>query len=279
MILRSFLSLILTISVITGFSQVQNSKDTGKRVKPKNINTPASSQSGRAQDRPLPVKPGRFISEWMTPASNLKFNELPYAYNALEPVIDAKTVEIHYDKHHRGYYTNFMNAIKGTDLEQMPITRIFANISNQPDAVRNNAGGFFNHVLYWQNMSPDGGGEPSGELATAINKAFGDFKTFSDKFSEAGKTRFGSGWAWLAIDLNTGELFITSTANQDNPLMNNVERRGIPILALDVWEHAYYLNYQNKRADYIAAFWKKVNWPDVEAKFKGYSAMREELKK
>lgn len=279
MILRSFLSLILIISVITGFSQVQNNNDTGKRVKPKNINTPASSQSDRAQDRPLPVKPGRFISEWMTPASNLKFNELPYAYDALEPVIDAKTVEIHYDKHHRGYYTNFMNAIKGTELEQMPITRIFANISNQPDAVRNNAGGFFNHVLYWQNMSPDGGGEPSGELATAINKAFGDFKTFSDKFSEAGKTRFGSGWAWLAIDLNTGELFITSTANQDNPLMNNVERRGIPILALDVWEHAYYLNYQNKRADYIAAFWKKVNWPDVEAKFKGYSAMREELKK
>lgn len=279
MILRSFLSLILIISVITGFSQVQNNNDTGKRVKPKNINTPASSQSDRAQDRPLPFKPGRFISEWMTPASNLKFNELPYAYDALEPVIDAKTVEIHYDKHHRGYYTNFMNAIKGTELEQMPITRIFANISNQPDAVRNNAGGFFNHVLYWQNMSPDGGGEPSGELATAINKAFGDFKTFSDKFSEAGKTRFGSGWAWLAIDLNTGELFITSTANQDNPLMNNVERRGIPILALDVWEHAYYLNYQNKRADYIAAFWKKVNWPDVEAKFKGYSAMREELKK
>lgn len=279
MILRSFLSLILIISVITGFSQVQNNNDTGKRVKPKNINTPASSQSDRAQDRPLPVKPGRFISEWMTPASNLKFNELPYAYDALEPVIDAKTVEIHYDKHHRGYYTNFMNAIKGTELEQMPITRIFANISNQPDAVRNNAGGFFNHVLYWQNMSPDGGGEPSGELATAINKAFGDFKTFSDKFSEAGKTRFGSGWAWLAIDLNTGELFITSTANQDNPLMNNVERRGIPILALDVWEHAYYLNYQNKRADYIAAFWKKVNWPDVEAKFKGYSAMREELEK
>lgn len=225
------------------------------------------------------VKAGEFISEWMVPSAELKFNALPYVYDALEPVIDKKTVEIHYDKHHRGYYTNFLNAIKGTELEKMPITRIFSNIKSHPDAVRNNAGGFFNHVLYWQNMSPNGGGEPSGELATAINKAFGDYKTFVEKFSEAAKTRFGSGWAWLAIDLNNGELFITSTANQDNPLMNVTERRGIPILALDVWEHAYYLNYQNKRADYVTAFWQKVNWQDVAQKYDGYKDMREELKK
>lgn len=215
---------------------------------------------------------------WMVPSAELKFYQLPYAYDALEPVIDSKTVELHYDKHHRGYYTNFMNAIKGTDLEKMPITRIFANITSQTDAVRNNAGGYFNHVLYWQNMSPNGGGEPKGELANAINKAFGDYKTFVEKFTNAGKSRFGSGWAWLAMDLNSGELFITSTPNQDNPLMNNVERRGIPILALDVWEHAYYLKYQNKRADYITAFWTKVNWPDVESRFAAFQQMRQELK-
>lgn len=274
--------LIVTVCIAlvatTTFGQVQTTKKPTKRIK---VPSAQSTTDGKSvmPDRPMPVKPAQFITEWLVPAADLKFNALPYAYNALEPVIDSKTVEIHYDKHHRGYYNNFMNAIKGTELEKMPISRIFANITSQSDAVRNNAGGFFNHVLYWQNMSPDGGGAPSGDLAEAINTTFGDFQTFVNKFSDAGKTRFGSGWAWLAIDLNTGELFITSTANQDNPLMNNVERRGIPILALDVWEHAYYLNYQNKRADYITAFWTKVNWPDVEAKYKGYKNMREELKK
>jgi superoxide dismutase, Fe-Mn family len=276
--LKLILSTSLVIAAITAFGQNQT-KDRDTRVKPKQSLPTSASEKANQKDRPHPLKPAQFISEWMKPSAELKFNDLPYAYNALEPVIDSKTVEIHYDKHHRGYYNNFLAAIKGTDLEKMPITRIFANISSHSSAVRNNAGGFFNHVLYWQNMSPDGGGEPSGELANAINTTFGDFNTFSEKFSEAGKSRFGSGWAWLAIDLNTGDLFITSTANQDNPLMNTAERRGIPILALDVWEHAYYLNYQNKRADYIAAFWEKVNWPDVEAKYNGYKNMREEMKK
>lgn len=275
---RIILAACLAITAQTTFGQVETTRKSTKRIKVPNAQSTTEGKSVNP-DRPMPLKPAQFITEWSVPSSELKFNALPYAYNALEPVIDSKTVEIHYDRHHRGYYSNFMNAIKGTELEKMPISRIFANITSQSDAVRNNAGGFFNHVLYWQNMSPDGGGAPSGELAEAINKAFGDFQTFTTKFTDAGKSRFGSGWAWLAIDLNTGELFITSTPNQDNPLMNNVERRGIPILALDVWEHAYYLNYQNKRADYITAFWTKVNWPDVEAKYKGYKALREEFNK
>lgn len=276
---KIFITASLLLIQALSFGQEQNTKTKGtndstqKTAVAEQVNTDENSTSNMA------VKAGEFISEWMVPSSELKFNDLPYAYDALEPVIDKKTVEIHYDKHHRGYYTNFINAIKGTELEKMPITRIFSNITSHPDAVRNNAGGFFNHVLYWQNMSPDGGGEPTGELASAINKAFGNYKTFVEKFSEAAKTRFGSGWAWLAIDLNSGELFITSTPNQDNPLMNNSERRGIPILGLDVWEHAYYLNYQNKRADYVTAFWTKVNWPDVAEKYNGYKDMREELKK
>lgn len=270
-------AVLITVSTV---SQAQNDKQPAKpRVKPPQAQTSVSSPDGSHSNRALPVKPAEFISEWMVPASELKFNALPYAYDALETAIDARTVELHYDKHHRGYYNNFMNAVKGTDLEKVPITKIFSTITSQTDVVRNNAGGFFNHVLYWQNMSPDGGGQPSGDLAQAINTAFGNYQTFTEKFNEAGKSRFGSGWAWLAIDLNNGELFITSTSNQDNPLMNNVERRGVPILALDVWEHAYYLKYQNKRVDYITAFWTKVNWPDVEAKYKGYKQMLEELKK
>lgn len=273
------LTVALFLTVTTVASAQDNQQPSKTRVKLSQAQTVASAKEGNQSNRPLPVKPAVFNSEWMVPASDLRFNELPYSYDALETAIDAKTVELHYDKHHRGYYNNFMNAIKGTDLEKIPITRIFSTITSQSDAIRNNAGGFFNHVLYWQNMSPDGGGQPSGELAQAINSAFGNYQIFTEKLSEAAKSRFGSGWAWLAIDLNTGELFITSTANQDNPLMNNVERRGVPILALDVWEHAYYLKYQNKRADYITAFWTKVNWPDIEAKYKGYKQMLEELKK
>lgn len=273
---KSISAIILVIVAMVSYGQTPQKKEAKTSTRQTNVTTKAP---GKQLDRPMPVKPGVYLSEWMKPSAELKFNELPYAYNALEPVIDAKTVELHYDKHHRGYYTNFMNAIKGTNLEKVPITRIFSSISTQSEAIRNNAGGYFNHVLYWQNMSPNGGGEPSGELAIAINKAFGDYKTFVEKMSETAKTRFGSGWAWLAVDAESGELFVTSTANQDNPLMDNAERRGIPILALDVWEHAYYLNYQNRRADYIAAFWKKVNWPDVEAKYKGYKDMRDELKK
>jgi len=276
---KFLIALALTVAVGTTVSAQNDKKADKPRIKAEHAGKSASAAEGKQNDRPMPVKPGVYTSEWMVPSAELKFNNLPYGYDALEPVIDSKTVEIHYDKHHRGYYNNFMAAIKGTDLEKMPITKIFATMKSHPDALRNNAGGYFNHVLYWQNMSPDGGGQPSGELAEAINKAFGNYQAFTEKFNEAAKTRFGSGWAWLAIDLNTGELFITSTANQDNPLMNAAERRGFPILALDVWEHAYYLKYQNKRADYVTAFWTKVNWNDVEAKFKGYRNMREELKK
>ncbi|GEM_PF-63713 len=261
---------------------VKPSNTATPAVKPANQATPdvqSATTKGKPMDKTMPANPKSFVAEWMQPAGELKFNDLPYAYNALEPAIDAKTVELHYDKHHRGYYNNFMNAIKGTELEKVPITRIFAKINSQSETIRNNAGGFFNHVLYWENMSPNGGGEPSGELAEAINRTFGSFKSFVEKMSEAGKTRFGSGWAWLAVDVNSGELFVTSTPNQDNPLMENAGRRGVPILALDVWEHAYYLNYQNKRADYITAFWTKVNWPDVEAKFRNFKEMKEELKK
>ncbi len=273
--IRSILTVILLVSISVSYGQTPQKKEAAKKTEQSKT---VQSQKNNA-NRVMPVKQGAVISEWVKPAGTLKFFELPYAYTALEPSIDAKTVELHYDKHHRGYYTNFMNAIKGTDLEKIPITRIFSSMSSQSETIRNNAGGYFNHVLYWQNMSPNGGGEPSGELADAINKTFGDFKTFVEKMTEIGKARFGSGWAWLAVDIESGELFITSTANQDNPLMDIAERRGIPILALDVWEHAYYLNYQNKRADYIAAFWKKVNWPDVEAKYKAYREMKIELKK
>ncbi len=218
------------------------------------------------------------VQDWFTPAKEEAFPALPYAYNALEPVIDKMTVELHYDKHHRGYFNNFQKAIAGTDLEKMSLYEIFANISKQPDAVRNNAGGYFNHVIYWANMAPDGGGQPSGDLLKHIVNAFGSYDALVKEVSSAASTRFGSGWAWLAIDLKTKELFVTSTANQDNPLMDIVPRRGYPILALDVWEHAYYLNYQNKRAEYIENFWKKVNWKDVEARFNDYNKFAERIK-
>ncbi len=268
---------IISLSTLTVIGQVEQSKDADKRVKPSTTKSNMPTVKDVSKDRPMPVKPAEFISEWMSPASDLKFFELPYAYDQLDPAIDKQTVELHYDKHHRGYFTNFQNAIKGTELEKLPITKIFANISKHSAAVRNNGGGYFNHVIYWQNLSPNGGGEPTGQLAQAINKSFGDYKTFVEKFSEAAKGRFGSGWAWLAVDLNSGELFITSTANQDNPLMDVAERKGIPILGLDVWEHAYYLKYQNKRADYVTAFWTKVNWQDVASKYAGYKELSKEL--
>ncbi len=195
-----------------------------------------------------------------------KFAPLPYAYDALEPYIDKMTMEIHYDKHHRAYYNNFMAAIKGTELEKTPMLDIFANISAQPVGIRNNGGGFWNHEMFWNCMKPNGGGEPSGKLAKAINESFGSFDNFKKQFGDAGAKRFGSGWAWLAVD-SDGKLFVTSTANQDNPLMDTEEKRGTPILALDVWEHAYYLKYQNKRGDYISSFWNVVNWGFVESQY------------
>jgi superoxide dismutase, Fe-Mn family len=202
----------------------------------------------------------------MNPTTKFEFKPLPYAYDALEPSIDKQTVEIHYSKHHRAYYDNFINAIKGTELESMEIKDIFRNISKYPIAVRNNSGGYFNHTFYWENMKPNGGGVPTGKLSEAIARSFSSFDDFKKQFSDAGKTRFGSGWAWLCLD-DKGVLFICSTPNQDNPLMDIAEKKGVPLLTLDVWEHAYYLKYQNKRADYIDAFWNIVNWEEVAKRY------------
>jgi len=189
---------------------------------------------------------------------------LPYAHDALEPHIDTKTMEIHHGKHHNAYVTNLNNAIAGTDMEGKSIEEICAQHSDVP-AVRNNGGGHFNHSLFWTVMSPNGGGTPSGDLAAAIDSAFGSFDAFKDAFAKAGATRFGSGWAWLCV--KDGKLEVCSSANQDNPLMPGVGCGGTPILGLDVWEHAYYLNYQNRRPDYISAFFNVVDWNAVAARF------------
>lgn len=191
---------------------------------------------------------------------------LPYAFNALEPHIDARTMEIHHGKHHNTYVTNLNNAISGTDAEKLSIEEICKNVSKYPAAVRNNGGGHYNHSLFWVLMAPNAGGKPSGALADAINAAFTSFDEFKTKFAAAGTGRFGSGWAWLIKD-SSGKLQITSTPNQDNPLMDVAEVKGTPILGLDVWEHAYYLNYQNRRPDYIAAFWNVINWNEVAKRF------------
>ena len=189
--------------------------------------------------------------------------KLSYAYNALEPHIDARTMEIHHSKHHQGYTNNLNAAIAGTDLEGKSISEILSACADNP-AVRNNGGGFYNHTLFWEVMSPNGGGNPTGSLAAAIDAAFGSFDAFKDTFAKAAATRFGSGWAWLCV--NDGALEVCSTANQDNPLMG-VGCSGTPILGLDVWEHAYYLNYQNRRHDYIQAFFELVDWSVVSDKF------------
>jgi len=202
----------------------------------------------------------------MSTINKFEFRPLPYGYEALEPFIDKQTVEIHYNKHHKAYYNNFLNAIKGTEMETMYITDIFKNISKYPAAVRNNVGGYYNHTFYWEGMKPNGGILPKGKLSEVITKTFGSFEEFKKQFSEAGKTRFGSGWAWLSID-NKGILFIYSTPNQDNPLMDISEKKGVPLLTMDVWEHAYYLKYQNKRPDYIDAFWNVVNWEEVTRRY------------
>jgi Fe-Mn family superoxide dismutase len=189
---------------------------------------------------------------------------LPYATNALEPHIDATTMEIHHGKHHAAYVTNLNKALEGKE-DGSSIEEICQNISAYPAAVRNNGGGHYNHSLFWSVMGPNAGGAPSGELADAIHAAFGSFEDFKTKFAEAGATRFGSGWAWLIVA--DGKLAVTSTPNQDNPLMDIAEVKGTPILGMDVWEHAYYLKYQNKRPDYIAAFWNVVNWDAVAERF------------
>lgn len=192
--------------------------------------------------------------------------KLAYAYDALEPHIDARTMEIHHSKHHAGYTNNLNVAIAGTDLEGKSIEEILANISQHSVAVRNNGGGFYNHDLFWKVMSPNGGGKPSGDLLTAIEKDFGSFDAFKEEFSKAAATRFGSGWAWLVKQAD-GKLVVTSTANQDNPLMDIADVKGTPILGLDVWEHAYYLKFQNRRPDYISVFWEVINWEEVVKRF------------
>lgn len=191
---------------------------------------------------------------------------LAYATDALEPHIDKMTMEIHHGKHHQAYVDNLNKALAGTDGEGQKLEAIMANISKFPMAVRNNGGGHYNHTLFWSIMSPNGGGNPSGELAKAIDSAFGSFDDFKKKFAEAGATRFGSGWAWLSVGAE-GKLQVSSTPNQDNPLMDVAEVKGTPILGMDVWEHAYYLKYQNKRPDYIAAFWNVINWDAVADRF------------
>ena len=188
--------------------------------------------------------------------------KLPYAYNALEPHIDARTMEIHHGKHHNGYTTNLNKAISGSDLEEHSIESILTSLDLDNGAVRNNGGGFYNHRLFWNVMSPNGGGTPSGALAEAINAAFGSFEGFKDTFAKAAATRFGSGWAWLCVHKG-GAVDVCSTPNQDNPLMPGIGCDGFPVLGIDVWEHAYYLNYQNRRPDYIQAFFNVVDWNKV----------------
>ena len=195
---------------------------------------------------------------------SFKLPELNYSYDALEPHIDAKTMEIHHSKHHNGYTTNLNNAIQGTDMQNQSIEDICKS-EKLVGAVRNNGGGYYNHCLFWDILSPNGGGEPKGEVGEAINSSFVSFENFKNEFAKAAATRFGSGWAWLCV--KNGALEICSTANQDNPLMLD-QCGGTPILALDVWEHAYYLNYQNRRPDYINAFFNVINWKEVNKRFK-----------
>jgi superoxide dismutase, Fe-Mn family len=196
----------------------------------------------------------------------LEFPALPFEYNALEPYIDTKTMEIHYGKHHQGYHRKFMNAIKESNLEGKSISEIFASVSKQSDAVRNNGGGYYNHLFFWKNLGKGSQG-PSPELSAAITKEFGSLDKFKDAFGTKAKTQFGSGWGWLYMTKDKN-LAVGSTPNQDNPLMDVSRLRGIPLLTIDVWEHAYYLNYQNKRPDYVDAFWNVVNWDEVNNRYK-----------
>lgn len=196
-----------------------------------------------------------------------KFNlpELPYSYDALEPYIDAQTMEIHFTKHHAGYVNNLNNAVSGTDLEAKSLEELLANAGSGPVAVRNNGGGHFNHSLFWSIMGKGNGGNPTGKLADDINATFGSFDNFKTEFAKAAATRFGSGWAWLLV--KDGKLVISSTPNQDNPLMDVAEVKGTPVLGLDVWEHAYYLKYQNRRPEYIENFFNVVNWDEVAERY------------
>lgn len=193
--------------------------------------------------------------------------KLPYAYDALEPVIDARTMEIHHSKHHGAYTTKLNDAVVGTELESKSIEELMAGISSLSVGIRNNGGGYYNHCLFWEIMTPGGASSPQGELAKAIDDSFGSYDKFKEAFANAAATRFGSGWAWLVKQGDS--LVVSSTPNQDNPLMDVADVKGTPILGLDVWEHAYYLNYQNRRPDYIESFFKVINWDEVAKRFKG----------
>lgn len=213
-----------------------------------------------------PVWSNVYSSKMPVPkAIDSTFPELPYAYNALEPVIDARTMEIHYSKHHKAYFNNFLAAIKDTPAANMDLKELFAGISKQNAAIRNNGGGYYNHLLFWENLSPVGT-NPSVILKAAIEKSFGSMDKFREEFSNAAKKHFGSGWAWLSAG-SDGQLFISTTPNQDNPLMDVVDKKGTPLLCLDVWEHAYYLQYQNRRPEYVDNFWKIINWDTVSKRY------------
>ncbi len=205
-------------------------------------------------------KPAEFIYK------GVSFYQLPYAFDALEPSIDKETMLFHYDRHHKAYFMKYVDAMEGKP--SIKIEQLLKNISKYAEGIKNNAGGYYNHMLYFQILSPGGNNMPQGKLLSAIVKKFGSYELMKTKISDAALNRFGSGWAWLAVN-GSGELFVSSTANQENPLMDVVKERGIPILALDVWEHAYYLKYQNKRKDYVENFWKLVNWDEVEKMFEG----------
>ena len=198
----------------------------------------------------------------MSKVKDLQFPQLPYAFTALEPHIDALTMEIHYTRHHKAYFDNLAAATRDNEMAETDFLELLKNISKYPVAVLNNGGGHFNHELFWNVMSAQGGGKPTGELAAAIDKQFGSFEAMQEQFNNAAKTRFGSGWAWLSVKAD-GSLCVCSTPNQDNPLMDVADCQGTPILGLDVWEHAYYLKYQNKRPDYVSAFWNVINWEVV----------------
>jgi len=199
---------------------------------------------------------------------SFKLPDLSYDYNALEPYIDARTMEIHHSKHHAGYTANLNKAVEDSPLEGKSIEDLLAYVSSAPASVRNNGGGFYNHNLYWSVMGPANGGSPTGELLDAINGAFGSLDEFKSRFGTAAATRFGSGWAWLVKQAD-GSLTVSSTPNQDNPLMDLADVKGVPVLGIDVWEHAYYLKYQNRRPEYIEAFWNVINWEEVARRFKG----------
>jgi len=231
-------------------------------VKNVSLGIAATCISGKS----LAVNISNLNNNIMENLNTLEFPPLPYAYDALEPYIDARTMEIHYDKHHRAYFNNYVNAVKGTPLEKTPLEKVFTGISKSSDAVRNNGGGFYNHVFFWKNLGK-GTSAPSAELSAALTAAFGSFDKFREAFSNTAKTRFGSGWAWLYLTPDK-KLAVGSTPNQDNTLMDISPVKGTPLLTIDVWEHAYYLKYQNRRPEYVDAFWNVVNWDEVNKRYK-----------